>query len=164
MLLMITDIQVIIALGFHLFPSRTEKLSPTAPMVLHLVVGEQVVATFFLKFPWFLQTEGTFFVYICLSLFGPGYRGGYRRFSALFYALRVSVRPNAICVAIERVVHIISNCLIFVFRLNLAYSSLALKNIERAVYFQLVCNYIRVRYKSIIANLFFAQLTPFNCF
>ena len=30
----------LIALGIHLFPSRTEKLSPTAPMVLHLVVGE----------------------------------------------------------------------------------------------------------------------------
>ena len=28
------DIQVAIATGFHLFPSRTEKLSPPAPMVL----------------------------------------------------------------------------------------------------------------------------------
>ena len=28
------DIQVAIASGFHLFPFRTEKLSPTAPMVL----------------------------------------------------------------------------------------------------------------------------------
>ena len=74
-------------------------------------------------------------MHICLSLFWPGYRGGYRRFSALFYALRVEVRPNAICVAIELVVHIISNYLILAFRLNLAYSSLALKNIERAVYF-----------------------------
>ena len=27
-------IQVVIALGFHLFPFRTEKLSPTTPMVL----------------------------------------------------------------------------------------------------------------------------------
>ena len=26
---------VVIATGFHLFPFRTEKLSPTAPMVLH---------------------------------------------------------------------------------------------------------------------------------
>ena len=29
------DIPVVIATGFHLFPFRTEKLSPTAPMVLH---------------------------------------------------------------------------------------------------------------------------------
>ena len=29
------DIPVVIASGFHLFPFRTEKLSPTAPMVLH---------------------------------------------------------------------------------------------------------------------------------
>jgi hypothetical protein len=28
-------IQVAIALGIHLFPFRTEKLSPMAPMVLH---------------------------------------------------------------------------------------------------------------------------------
>ena len=28
-------IKVVIALGFHLFPFRTEKLSPIAPMVLH---------------------------------------------------------------------------------------------------------------------------------
>ena len=32
--------QVVIAMGFHLFPFRTEKLSPFTPMVLHLVVGE----------------------------------------------------------------------------------------------------------------------------
>ena len=30
----ITHYQVVIAVGFHLFPFRTEKLSPTAPMVL----------------------------------------------------------------------------------------------------------------------------------
>ena len=30
----------LIALGFHLFPFRTEKLSPTAPMVLQRFVGE----------------------------------------------------------------------------------------------------------------------------
>ena len=29
------DIQVAIVAGFHLFPFRTEKLSPPAPMVLH---------------------------------------------------------------------------------------------------------------------------------
>ena len=28
------SIQVVIVSGFHLFPFRTEKLSPTAPMVL----------------------------------------------------------------------------------------------------------------------------------
>ena len=28
-------IQVVIVSGFHLFPFRTEKLSPSAPMVLH---------------------------------------------------------------------------------------------------------------------------------
>ena len=30
----VTLIQVAIAAGFHLFPSRTEKLSPPTPMVL----------------------------------------------------------------------------------------------------------------------------------
>ena len=30
-----SPIPVVIALGFHLFPFRTEKLSPIAPMVLH---------------------------------------------------------------------------------------------------------------------------------
>ena len=30
-----TEFQVAIASGFHLFPFRTEKLSPPAPMVLH---------------------------------------------------------------------------------------------------------------------------------
>ena len=34
-----SDILVVIALVFHLFPFRTEKLSPTAPMVLH-IAGE----------------------------------------------------------------------------------------------------------------------------
>ena len=33
-------IQVVIASGFHLFPFRTEKLSPIAPMVLQCNVGE----------------------------------------------------------------------------------------------------------------------------
>ena len=32
--------QVAIAVGFHLFPSRTEKLSPRAPMVLLRNAGE----------------------------------------------------------------------------------------------------------------------------
>ena len=34
------DIKAVIAVGFYLFPSRTEKLSPLAPMVLHTSVGE----------------------------------------------------------------------------------------------------------------------------
>ena len=34
------DNQAVIAAGSHLFPSRTEKLSPPAPMVLHTSVGE----------------------------------------------------------------------------------------------------------------------------
>ena len=33
-------IKAVIAAGIHLFPSRTEKLSPQAPMVLHYNVGE----------------------------------------------------------------------------------------------------------------------------
>jgi hypothetical protein len=33
------SLKVTIAAGFHLFPFRTEKLSPSAPMVL-LIVGE----------------------------------------------------------------------------------------------------------------------------
>ena len=33
------NLKVTIAAGFHLFPFRTEKLSPSAPMVL-LIVGE----------------------------------------------------------------------------------------------------------------------------
>ena len=32
--------QVVIAVGAHLFPFRTEKLSPLAPMVLQCNVGE----------------------------------------------------------------------------------------------------------------------------
>ena len=32
--------QVVIAVGAHLFPFRTEKLSPLAPMVLHCNAGE----------------------------------------------------------------------------------------------------------------------------
>ena len=34
------DILVVIAAGFHLFPFRTEKLSPPAPMVLRCDAGE----------------------------------------------------------------------------------------------------------------------------
>ena len=35
-----SDIQVVIAAGSHLFPFRTEKLSPPAPMVLQCNAGE----------------------------------------------------------------------------------------------------------------------------
>src|SRR6202000_2062043 len=35
--------------GVHLFPYRTEKLSPSWPMVLHHNAGEQVAAIFFEK-------------------------------------------------------------------------------------------------------------------
>ena len=35
-----SDIQVVIAAGSHLFPFRTEKLSPLAPMVLQCNAGE----------------------------------------------------------------------------------------------------------------------------
>ena len=35
-----TTYQVVIAAGSHLFPFRTEKLSPPAPMVLQCNVGE----------------------------------------------------------------------------------------------------------------------------
>lgn len=34
------EIQVVIASGLHLYPYRTEKLSPPAPMVLPHQVGE----------------------------------------------------------------------------------------------------------------------------
>ena len=34
------DIQVVIAVRFHLFPFRTEKLSSLTPMVLRYDVGE----------------------------------------------------------------------------------------------------------------------------
>ena len=38
--IVITHIQVVIAAGSHLFPFRTEKLSPLAPMVLQCNAGE----------------------------------------------------------------------------------------------------------------------------
>ena len=36
----LTNYQVVIAAGSHLFPFRTEKLSPPAPMVLQCNAGE----------------------------------------------------------------------------------------------------------------------------
>ena len=38
---------MVIAAGFHLFPFRTEKLSPPAPMVLQCNAGESEAAFFF---------------------------------------------------------------------------------------------------------------------
>ena len=38
---------MVIAAGSHLFPFRTEKLSPFAPMVLQCNVGESVAASFY---------------------------------------------------------------------------------------------------------------------
>ena len=35
-----TNYQVVIVVGFHLFPFRTEKLSPLTPMVLQCNAGE----------------------------------------------------------------------------------------------------------------------------
>ena len=40
------EIQAVLAPGFHLFPFRTEQLSPVAPMVLGESPGEQVAAVF----------------------------------------------------------------------------------------------------------------------
>ena len=44
--------QVVIAVVSHLFPFRTEKLSPLAPMVLHSNAGEQAAAFFYKLKPW----------------------------------------------------------------------------------------------------------------
>ena len=52
--------QVVIAVGSHLFPFRTEKLSPLAPMVLQCNAGEQVAASF-LSERSFEQSNGRFF-------------------------------------------------------------------------------------------------------
>ena len=38
---------MVIAAGSHLFPFRTEKLSPFAPMVLQCNAGEEVAASFY---------------------------------------------------------------------------------------------------------------------
>ena len=40
LVLLETNYQVVIAVGSHLFPFRTEKLSPPAPMVLQCNAGE----------------------------------------------------------------------------------------------------------------------------
>ena len=51
---------MVIAVGSHLFPFRTEKLSPLAPMVLQCNAGEQVAASF-LSERSFEQSNGRFF-------------------------------------------------------------------------------------------------------
>ena len=68
--IVITHYQVVIAVGSHLFPFRTEKLSPLAPMVLQCNAGEQVAA-FFHQEPRLRKQSGLF---LCL----------YNRFLRLF--------------------------------------------------------------------------------
>ena len=51
-------IQVVIVAGFHLFPFRTEKLSPPAPMVLH--TRGRVGSRRFLKKPFESNLGGLF--------------------------------------------------------------------------------------------------------
>ena len=55
-------IQVVIVAGFHLFPFRTEKLSPPAPMVLH-TRGRVGSRRFFRKKP-FERNLGGFSAFI----------------------------------------------------------------------------------------------------
>ena len=58
---------VVIATGFHLFPFRTEKLSPTAPMVLH--TRGRVGRRHFTKALSSIWTRGFLCFYTCRSLF-----------------------------------------------------------------------------------------------
>ena len=58
--------QVVIAVGSHLFPFRTEKLSPLAPMVLQCNAGEQVAASFYLE-PRGYNVPGAPFLYWSFS-------------------------------------------------------------------------------------------------
>ena len=60
---LIKNFKVSIALGFHLFPSRTEKLSPLAPMVLPK--GGRVGRRRSLKESYSLWSETLFF---CIKL------------------------------------------------------------------------------------------------
>ena len=59
-------IQVVIVAGFHLFPFRTEKLSPPAPMVLH-TRGRVGSRRFFSRKP-FESNLGGLFSYIFFFL------------------------------------------------------------------------------------------------
>ena len=52
-------IQVVIVAGFHLFPFRTEKLSPPAPMVLH-TRGRVGSRRFFIRKPFESNLGGLF--------------------------------------------------------------------------------------------------------
>ena len=68
--------QVVIVVGSHLFPFRTEKLSPLTPMVLQCNAGEQEAAFFIEKrSPEDRNIHGAFFyvyflcdIYILLSI------------------------------------------------------------------------------------------------
>ena len=62
--------QVVIVAGFHLFPFRTEKLSPPAPMVLH--TRGRVGSRRFLKKPFESNPGGLFLLH-------GGRRGDRRR-------------------------------------------------------------------------------------
>ena len=56
------DFQVVIVAGFHLFPFRTEKLSPPAPMVLH-TRGRVGSRRFFSRKPLHRKMRGLFVLY-----------------------------------------------------------------------------------------------------
>ena len=61
-------IQVVIVSGFHLFPFRTEKLSPSAPMVLH--TRGRVGCRRFSREETLLEIAGS--LCFCLSSLGQG--------------------------------------------------------------------------------------------
>ena len=57
----VTPFKAVIAAGSHLFPSRTEKLSPLAPMVLH--TRGRVGSRHFYEKPWnSAMSFGAYFV------------------------------------------------------------------------------------------------------
>ena len=62
-------IQVVIVAGFHLFPFRTEKLSPPAPMVLH-TRGRVGSRRFFIRKPFERNLGGLPLVYGDNVLYG----------------------------------------------------------------------------------------------
>ena len=63
---------VVIAAGFHLFPFRTEKLSPPAPMVLRCDAGEEEAAFFQSSFrPFEENLGGTVFFVAGFGGYGP---------------------------------------------------------------------------------------------
>ena len=68
-------------MGFHLFPFRTEKLSPLAPMVLRGIVGESVAAVFQREF---IQLNRLSFLFV--------------------YILRRLMSSGALCFCVERII------------------------------------------------------------